>query len=460
GLAYHDLDVARLRYFGGSTNHWGGYCIPWQPLDFEVRPGIPLSGWPLSAEEVFPYYARAQEIAGLDGLGFSPADWMGPAAGLLDGTLRPSICLRTAGRLFALNHGPALRAAGNVTVLLRADVLELVATERADHVERVRVAAPGGGRFTVRAGTVVLATGGIENARLLLLSDGVRRDGLGNAHGWVGRCFMDHVALEAGRFLPSRPLPAGLCTDFSGPDGVEVRPLLEVSADRRRDEGLPRALVAIRAEGARGHASRGVKALRTLARQVRSGDLPDNLWHHLGQVLGDIDAVGALALERVLGPVATAHADAALEPATVDMFLELVPNPASRITLSEERDALGRRRASLDWRLSELDRHTVRRTLEIVGAELGRLGLGRLAPVPLEEEWAGTVTGSFHHMGTTRMAAEPRWGVVDRDCRVHGIDNLYIAGSSVFATGGSGTPTLFLTALAARLADHLKEQRA
>ena len=457
GLPYHDLDVARLRYLGGSTNHWGGYCIPWLPVDFEERPGIPLSGWPIGAGDVFPHYPRAQEIVGLGGQDFGTGFWLRPDEDIFDGAVRPVTCLRTNQRFLAEIYGPALRATGNVTVLLGAEVMELVATERADHVDRVEARGPSGAGFSVAARTVVLATGGIENARLLLLSDRVQRDGLGNTHGWVGRCFMDHVSLEAGRFMPSKPLPSGVGgPDRVGPDGADLRPLLAVSEQRRREEGLARCLVAFRPLDNAAKASRGVKALKHLASRAAQGEVADNFMHHLGLVLRDLDQVAELVGERYLGVAGPARAASLVEAASIELFLELTPNPASRVTLGEERDRLGRRRTHLDWRIGEADRHTVDRTLAVLATEMGRLGLGRVAEAQLEEGWQRDVTGSFHHMGTTRMAGDPRWGVVDRDCRVHGIDNLYVAGSSVFATGGSGTPTLFLTALAVRLAAHLR----
>jgi choline dehydrogenase-like flavoprotein len=133
------------------------------------------------------------------------------------------------------------------------------------------------------------------------------------------------------------------------------------------------------------------------------------------------------------------------------------PNPDSRVTLAEDEDALGVPRARLDWRLGEADLHTIVRAHTHLAAELGRAGVGRVYLPDLETDrsWAGAIVGGNHHMGTTRMHGDPRRGVVDPDCRVHGISNLYVAGSSVFPTSGYANPTLTLVALALRLADHL-----
>jgi choline dehydrogenase-like flavoprotein len=138
--------------------------------------------------------------------------------------------------------------------------------------------------------------------------------------------------------------------------------------------------------------------------------------------------------------------------------IEPAPNPDSRVMLVRERDELGMQRVALDWRLSDVDRRNVRRTLEIFGAEVGAAGIGRVRILYDEDEsgWPADLNGGQHHMGTTRMSNDPKQGVVDTNCRVHGLSNLFVAGSSVFPTASGATPTLMLVALALRLADHLK----
>ena len=148
---------------------------------------------------------------------------------------------------------------------------------------------------------------------------------------------------------------------------------------------------------------------------------------------------------------------APVEAIEVSTRLDPAPNPDSRITLTPERDAFGMPRVQLDWKLSDVDRRSADRALEVLGTELGRAGVGRLQMRPLpDDSWPADLEGGYHHMGTTRMSSDERTGVVDADCRVHGLENLYIAGSSVFTTGGSATPTLTLVALTLRLADHLR----
>ena len=134
-------------------------------------------------------------------------------------------------------------------------------------------------------------------------------------------------------------------------------------------------------------------------------------------------------------------------------------NPDSRVTLSDQRDVLGLRRIRLDWRLSTHDRHSIIEHIRSLALEIGALGIGRMfIDVGDPDGWPEIVRGGAHHMGTTRMHDDPHKGVVDRNCRLHGCDNLYVIGGSVFPTSGAANPTLTIVALTLRLADHLRQE--
>jgi choline dehydrogenase-like flavoprotein len=238
--------------------------------------------------------------------------------------------------------------------------------------------------------------------------------------------------------------------------------------------------------------SQAVKSLKYLVETIQDREQPNNLGQHISNVMSDLfqwqeklvplapvpvpkpevismlmhsppserervivdylGSIGLFAYDETIGTIPVDHID-------VTTRIDPAPNPASRITLSDERDALGQRRAQLDWRLDSLDKHSVNRTLEIMGAALGRAGLGRLQIVSDDDTtWPEDIRGGWHHMGTTRMSDDPKQGVVDKHCQVHGISNLFVAGSSVFPTAGSGTPTMTLVSLALRLADRIKER--
>ena len=175
-------------------------------------------------------------------------------------------------------------------------------------------------------------------------------------------------------------------------------------------------------------------------------------------------------LDRLVASVTgdTEHsgaAAAAWEGDVIHMYGNPIPDPASRVRLGDERDALGVPRIELDWRLGDADRRSVRVLASTVGSELYRVGAGRLrlahwlrAGAPDDDGWLHTIAGANHPMGTTRMAVDPRHGVTDPDARVHGIENLYVAGSSLFPTATRSNPTLTLLALTLRLADHLARE--
>jgi choline dehydrogenase-like flavoprotein len=474
GLPYWPLRFARLRYFGGTSNHWGGWSTTLDEIDFETRDWVPNSGWPFGKAHLDPYYERAQSICRLGPARYDAEFWRDPAF-WPDGRDRPALPLRAdrvVTRIFqirALRFGEAYRdalaQASNIDVYLNANVVEIQTTKDARTVIRVAVVCLQGPRFFVAARMFILAVGGIETARLLLLSNGVQPAGLGNQHDLVGRFFMEHPYLESGFFLPSQLAGVGDlykrgATVNGGPYIVGV---LKVSPElQRREKLLNHCFVFMRKVDDELERNEGVESLRHLGRALRRGQQPTEFWKHLGNVLADIDDAARAVYRTVIERKPLAQ--------TVFTFLaqfEQVPNPDSRVTLSAERDALGAPRVRLDWRLTPADKRSVRRAQEILGEEMGRMGLARVR-VALDDDdtswstppkdsapWTGP-RGGFHHMGTTRMHADPRKGVVDRDCRVHGMSNLFIASSSVFPTGGFSNPTLTIIALALRLADHLK----
>ena len=441
------LDWSRLRYFGGTSNHWGGYCRPLDPLDFARRSWVPDSGWPIDAAMMAPYYARAVDVLDIDSADFSAANWRDSLAPIfaradLEGALPTQVFQQSPPTRFGEKYGHVVERGHGIDAHLWANVVEIETNDTARTVGAVRVACLGGNRYRLRARWFVLATGGIENARLLLASNAVATAGLGNAHDLVGRYFMDHPSYDAGTItfdgspdIARNPLGAGVDAGFGLPPEVQeqeellnfncyVRPAMRETVDPP-----------------------GYAALRELTRSVYRGRLPTGWQGLVGEVAADLGGVAGGLWQRMVR-----------EPADLvaRVYPEVAPERDSRVMLSAERDALGVPRADLDWRIGEIDRRTIVRGLERMGAGLARAGLGRLRidDWMLEPGFA-VPEGSYHHIGTTRMADDPGRGVVDRDCRVHGMSNLYIAGSSVFPTCGHAPPTMTIVALTLRLADHL-----
>lgn len=427
GVHYVALHAARLRFFGGSTNHWGGWCGPLEEEDFEVRPWVPFSGWPISRQDLEPYYPRAQTLCELGPFRYDTAAWEGETRDYADfhsDKLTTGLWQLSPPTRFGTAYRRDLELAGNVSVYLYANVTELEAGGDGGSVQRVLIRTLWGNWGAVRARYYVLACGGIENARLLLLSRRTVPPGLGNQAGMVGRFFMDHpTILHAAHLQTFRPDRIASHFEPFSRNGQRalacLRPSVVAQRNRRILNGSTTFRKAPRSE-VRDELSRSVSAL-------------------VASTAGGQDS----------------------EPVWFDVVTrtEQAPDPDSRITLGDDKDALGLNRPALDLRLTELDAETIRTTLTLVAEELGRLGLGRVrlnhrldaAPYSCPE----TLIWSCHHMGTTRMSADPKLGVVDSNCRVHTVDNLYVAGSSTFSTSGYMNPTLTIVALALRLGDHL-----
>lgn len=443
------LEGVRLRYFGGTTNHWGNYCAPLDEIDFETRDWIPNSGWPFRKSHLDPFYQRAQSICQLGPFAYEAEAWETKSEPRL-----PFIGDRVMTSIFQ-QHLPPLRfgkiyrdeivKAHNITTFLYANLVNIETTDTARNVTRLRIGCLQGNNFWVKAKLFILASGAIENARLLLLSNDVQSTGLGNQNDLVGRFFMSHTSVDAGLFLPSDPfIPVGLYL-YHKPviDSLKIIGHLSLSSDTQRYEKLLNfnaVLIPI---------SAGKKGLPSLRRLVK-GEF-DSWFRDLGNVIAEIDGVATAVFGKLLKGVVP------IKAFDLRCAIEQSPNPNSRVTLSSERDALGKNRTQLDWRLSTIDKRSLIRSLMVIGEEFGRAGLGRLK-ITLDNDdssWP-EVSGGVHHMGTTRMHVDPKQGVVDENCRVHGISNLFVAGSSVFPTVGHANPTLTISALAIRLADHVK----
>jgi choline dehydrogenase-like flavoprotein len=450
------LDVSRLRYFGGSTNHWTGASSFLEPIVMQKRPWVPHSGWPISRADLDPFYGRAAEITQIGTHLFNPEYWRDDMAAFFkqppfaDGRLVAAIWRKSPPTRFAKTYRADLEAGENIAIYLNANVVDIETDETARRVSGLRVACLDGNRFRVTGKLFILAAGGVENPRLLLASNSVQTAGLGNANDLVGRFFADHVGFTVAQILLNEPSDSAI-SPLSAVGVVTTRLMLSDATVEQEKLTQFAALVEPVHEGD-GYGT-GYLTLRRLTKMVRHGQMPDHLWGDLYNILADLGG-----LIEDLGEKFGAVSALNLISAT-----ETIPNPDNRVTLIEERDALGMHRVRLHWRFSADDKQILRRTVEIIGEEMGRAGVGRLKAHDwlLTEDLDGhAFEAHHHHMCTTRMSDDPKTGVVDPDCRVHGMDNLYIAGSSVFTNTGVASPTISIVALALRLADHIKARLA
>jgi len=450
------LSLSRARTFGGTSRWWwpeGTWASrPLDPIDFEIRPSVRYSGWPFDRAHLDSFYERAHTANELGPFDYDPGNWTTACTPELPvaGPEIESTMFQHAPGTFDSRYDELVRSE-DVTLFLHASVTDLVPDNAYQCVQRVEVRRDDGSSFFVRARIVVLAGGGIENPRLLLLGQQARGRALGNNHDLVGRFFAERISTGSGFMLAARQ-EAGFY-DFHAARGTHVQGALRVAEKVQRERGLLNFVFFLLDRPAP-VMSPAIRSIATLAKETMRRPLRTDLPSHLGNVatgLGDVAATlrtylrwGAPA-KRVL---------------MMCVQGEQAPNPDSRVTLGQRRDRFGLPVACIDWRPSVGVRESIRASQEVISAGLRAAGLGHVEAMLGDEHPPALLEGNFHHLGATRMHDDPKQGVVDADCRVHGVHNLYIAGSSVFPTYGASNPTLTIMALALRLADHLKQRLA
>ncbi len=458
GAPYYALDACRLRALGGSTNMWGGWCRPLDADDFHAREWIADSGWPFDLTELTSAYRRAQTACGLGPYDYEPARWRDNtrASPVPSDDRAREVIFQIAPVRFGAQHADALRKAANVTLLPGASALTLEMDEAGRNARRIRVGTLPGKTVTIAAGTIVLAAGGLENARLLLASTGHGANGIGNSGDLVGRYFNDHLHVPIGTLHP-RHHSMRHRHEARRRAGTTVREGLSLTESARGEERLLGAAVTFHNPDdphdvlSPALEQSGYRSFVILARAVRDLEWPHDATAHIARTLRNPAHALSMAYRRMSTRAATRL--------VIGIRAEQAPNYASRVSLDNSTDRYGVRRLRLDWKISDQDLDSIERTQRILAT---LLAAERVEMIPRDGPlgWANTVAPGAHHIGTTRMHASPQRGVVDAQCRVHGTENLYVAGSSVFPTGGWAPPTLTIVALSLRLATHLKHRLA
>ncbi len=480
GLPYFPLSETRHRLLGGSSTRWAGWCRPLDPIDMEAKDWVPDSGWPIAYSELEDFYLRAADLCQIPRDRFHESDhesvpglYQAPFA---SGDVDVAVWQASPPTKFGAVYRETLETAENVTVAIHSTAVEILTDEAGHQVVGVKVTSGAGTEFEIAAGLVVVGAGAIESARLLLASRGAHADGLGNDHGLVGRYFTEHPHMVTGKIVVDPDLSGSrpfLPSVDLGPRGARARLSLQrpvggikvaytLTEDRQREEHLLnysahlRTTSPIDREESDAYAALklivgNLRSPGRLARQVRDGTLPAGL--------------GTLTKNLLKGSPEIARAvyyEAFRKPDAFALYTqcESSPNPDSRVTVDYRNlDAVGLPRVRLDWRLSRIDKESLIRSQEILGEHLQSVGLGHLEPAePFRDEgpdWGAALRGGHHQMGTTRMAHSPKDGVVDENCKVHGVDGLFIAGQSVFPTVGYANPLFTSVALSARLGRHL-----
>jgi choline dehydrogenase-like flavoprotein len=481
GSLHAPPDWFRRRGLGGASTVWGGRCMTLDAVDFAARPWLGLpSGWPITHESLQPYWRRAHALAELGAYTYSArnavAGGMRPMfAGFCDAAVTTDPIERFSRPTdFGVTYGERLARGPHIRVLLHATCADIVLEPGLQAVRQVICRTRAGAALPVRAAAFVLAVGGLELPRLLLASRNQIAAGIGNMHDQVGRHYMCHLAGIVGAFIPTpgtRPWH-GYERDA---DGVYCRRRVAIAPWAQRAAGMGNAIARLHHPriGDPAHRTGALSALHLVRGlvppeyRVRLTDqaAPARLLAHIGNVMRDPAATAGFFWQMLQHRILAArkYPSVVVHPAcgryALDMHVEQVPNPDSRVLLSGTPDRFGVPQLRIDWRHRPADIHTVRATLALLAAALHTGGHGTLVFDPDRVEADILRDGAYggHHLGTARMSASPRTGVVDANCRVHGLANLYVAGGAVFATSGQANPTLTILALALRLAEHLAE---
>ncbi|MBA3555849.1 MAG: GMC family oxidoreductase [Gemmatimonadales bacterium] len=461
GQPYPILRDTRVSALGGSTTVWAGWCRPLEALDFERRDWCGACGWPFGLDQLRPYYARAHAICGLADFDYAPQRWTGVLGSDRlfdrDATFSNQI-FHVNVQNFAERYHERLRQAKNIDLVLHAPVTRL--RMEGPTCTGVQVRTLEGQELTVSAHHFVLAAGGVENSRLLLLSADEPARAPGNVHGLVGRYFTDHAFVDPGWLVLREPgalefyrlRPVGSTRGASSVRGVLTLRREVVERERLMNAAL---YFHPRYESHRVFAGEEVKAFLQLWNKFKKRGVPGALWPYARQAArAPHQLVVAIARKLVVGdgPARRWRMRAAFETAF---------RYDNRVMLSDERDRLGRPKARIEWRIGETDIENMRQVMQRFDQAVRHAGVGHFEGAFPDEPsaWRQAVEGGKHHMGTTRMHVAPEYGVVDENGRVHGTSNLFVTGSSVFPSGGYANPTLTIVALAVRLGDHLSGLR-
>jgi len=443
GQKYYPLRSARLHYFGGTTGHWAGMCSPFDPIDFKKRDWVPNSGWPINRADLDPFYEKANKVLQLGPYNYDYDYWNKELPNFkrfpLDDKVVWNKIWQFSQAQFGNIYKKTIVEAKNIHLYTYANAVDIKTEENVSRITEVIVKNYAGKTHTVKAKHFIMACGAIQNARMLLACNSQAPQGLGNDNDLVGRYFQEHLEVASAELWLSKPFP----TDLYGWEYGVTKAYAELAITEE---------VQMRERMLNGTASLEPLsvAIHTKPRMETWQD--NDPRKSMENIFADWDEAAEIA-KNEKGSIEYAY--------QLNTRIEQAPNPNSRVTLGSEKDELGVPRANLHWQLTALDKYSVRKIYEILGQQFGLAGIGRIRLKEFlrdenDETFPDSTNGGWHHMGTTRMSNDPKNGVVNSNCQVHGISNLYIAGSGCYVTSAAPNPTLTVTALSLRLSDYLK----
>lgn len=419
GIGLNDWDAVkscRLRYLGGTSNHWAGLCSYFEEVDFEKRPNG-MSGWPITRKEIFEYFEDAKNILDLPSDAFTRVtSWNGKHFKIFPHAFSPPT-------RFNQKYIAELKKSKNIDLYINANLTKINLDNDLSNVKSLQISNYNKLNIIFTSQQYVLSMGSIENARMLLANNHQVKAGIGNHSDFVGRCYMEHFNVEFGRFTV---------------DNSEYwkKGTVMLSAAETLVKKFDIGSAVLTFDPSTAAVSYGKTA--ALKQMLRNLICQSNTSTELARKLVDFNCDG---------------------DGTISSMIEQSPNLDSRVTLSQDKDIFGIPKVILNWQYNSYDARTVR-TLGVEAAkEMAKIGAARiqLKDFILDANLPFITSHHCHQMGTTRMALLEKDGVVDKDLKIHGIGNMYVAGSSVYPTGGGCNPTLTLTMLSLRLGSHLSK---
>ena len=447
GPRFLSLDASRMRCFGGSGKLWAGVCSPFKSDEFDKNPFVPLSGWPISLADLNKYYKQAAKMLGVSYEKFySKSYFQDTFAGLsfkefnrknsfLSGRVYQTSSAKN--RDFGEKYKKVFELSKTINVLFHSTVTELNLNKTNSGIQSVSVSDLDGNKALIEANVFVLACGALENPRLLLASNKFYKTGIGNSSGFVGSCFMSHPGI------------------------ANVAEIYKTSAGRCIESGSYKDSYV---------AQFGLDRKERLKQKVLScglsisnyTDLSNFSTIYSGKILSDFSKLLKNFSFSAIYDKRTCRDKGKYASKVLDLGISLEQPPLheNRLSLLDKKDPLGVPLINMHWsNLSKIEKETVVKSAKTLAKELGALGIGR---VRLTDDLLSGKSYEFndpvnHHIGTTRMSETKENGVVDKNCKVFGMSNLYISGSSVFPTSSIVNPTYTIIALSLRLGDYLKQ---
>jgi choline dehydrogenase-like flavoprotein len=481
-------ELSVRRQLGGTSALWGGRCVPFDPIDFEPRPAVPDALWPVAYEEMARYLGRACEWCQCGEPIFSAlrlpelAD-RSMIPGFRDGDVLTTSLERWAlPTRFGRFYRKRLEDSQQLELITGLTCTHIACDPATGEVDHLVLRSPTGRQGTARGRFYVLATGGLEATRLLMASNDVHPEGIGNASGHLGRWYMAHTEARVARVHLKTPPQETVHDHERDADGVYVRRRFTFSPEFQRRNGLSNAAIWF-VNPPMGDPVHGSGILSGVyltlvspigrfmlaeaiaqARTKTSG--PVRKRDHARNIIRDLGPASRFALSfsyrRFLKPGRKApgfFVRSAANTYPVQYHGEHRPNPDSRVVLTSERDALGVPRIQTEMKFSEEDVASPERAMRELDAALRDAGVGHLEflcddiAASVKEYLVGRA--GFHQTGTTRMAARAADGVVNANLAVFGTEDLFVASTSTFPTSSQANPTLTGVAFAVRLARYL-----